>query len=214
MDVYRTDEEQIEVLKRWFEENGISVIAGIVLGLGAIFGWRGWQNHKIEQAGAASLLYQKMIIAERDDDNRDKARETAEKIVADYGSTAYAVFAKLTLAKLAADANDFDSAAMQLRWALEHTNEKSLEHLVRLRLARVVIAQGNYDAALKLLESGDPGQFESGYDELRGDIFTLKGKLEPARNAYQQAITNKRASHNDISALQMKLDDLGQIGQQ
>ncbi len=98
MDVYQSDEEQIDALKKWWQENGNSVIAGVILGLTAIFGWRGWQDYKIEQAEAASELYQQMVIAVRDDKNAKNAKETANNILAEYESTAYSVFAKLTLA--------------------------------------------------------------------------------------------------------------------
>ncbi len=55
MDVYRTDEEQVEALRKWWLENGKSVIAGIVIGFSAIFGWRAWQDHTIVQAEAARV---------------------------------------------------------------------------------------------------------------------------------------------------------------
>ena len=41
MDVYKTEEEQVEAIKKWWNENGKSIIVGIVVGITAIFGWRG-----------------------------------------------------------------------------------------------------------------------------------------------------------------------------
>ncbi|MEW8396328.1 MAG: tetratricopeptide repeat protein, partial [Candidatus Thiodiazotropha sp.] len=40
MSEYQTEEEQVEAIKRWWKENGTSVIAGLVIGLGGIFGWQ------------------------------------------------------------------------------------------------------------------------------------------------------------------------------
>ncbi|MDH5355953.1 MAG: tetratricopeptide repeat protein, partial [Gammaproteobacteria bacterium] len=34
-----TDEEQVEKLKKWWQENGRSVIAGIIIGVGGLFGY-------------------------------------------------------------------------------------------------------------------------------------------------------------------------------
>ena len=42
--VAETDEEQIEAIKKWFEDNGISLVLAIVLGLGGTFGYRAWEN--------------------------------------------------------------------------------------------------------------------------------------------------------------------------
>ena len=33
MEVYTTEEQQVEVIKEWWKENGTSVIAGTVIGL-------------------------------------------------------------------------------------------------------------------------------------------------------------------------------------
>ncbi len=211
MDVYRTDEEQAEAIKKWWAENGKSIVVGIFIGLAAVYGWRWWQDYKIEQAEAASEIYQEMVVAVRDDKNADAAQKTAERIISDYGSTAYALFTKLTLAKLAVDEKEYVIAEDHLRWALDNNHEDSLEHLIRLRLARVLIAQEKSDAAMTLLDVKAPGQFGNGYDELRGDIFNLRGDSEAARSAYQQAITKKRSLGNDISLLEMKLDDLGRL---
>ena len=45
----RTEEEQIEAIKRWWKKNGSSLLLGIALALAIVFGWQAWQNH---QAGA------------------------------------------------------------------------------------------------------------------------------------------------------------------
>ena len=56
-----TEEEQIEALKRWWEENGKQTILGIALIVGGYFGWQAWTDHSEEQASAASLTYQEML---------------------------------------------------------------------------------------------------------------------------------------------------------
>jgi predicted negative regulator of RcsB-dependent stress response len=48
-----TEEEQIEALKRWWEENGKQTLLGIALIVGGYFGWQAWTDHGVEQASAA-----------------------------------------------------------------------------------------------------------------------------------------------------------------
>ena len=36
MDIYQTEDEQVEALKKWWEENGKSVIFGLCIGVVAI----------------------------------------------------------------------------------------------------------------------------------------------------------------------------------
>ena len=41
-DDYYNEQEQWERVKRWIRENGPWLVAGVVLGLGALAGWRWW----------------------------------------------------------------------------------------------------------------------------------------------------------------------------
>ena len=63
MESYRTEEEQVKALKRWWDENGRSTVVAIVFALSAGFGWQGWQNYSEGQREVASDLYQAMLQA-------------------------------------------------------------------------------------------------------------------------------------------------------
>jgi len=208
LDTYKTDEEQIESLKKWWEENGTSIVLGIVIGFGAIFGWRWWQQEKLNEAEAASRLFQSMMEISQDADS-SAIRDKAEELISDYGSTTYAVFAKMMLAKIAVQENDYQSAEEHLRGALENVGEQSIEHEIRLRLARVLIARDEYEEASRLLDIGDPGQFAADYSELRGDISLYQGDREGARQAYQEAVAHRRITGGETAILDLKLEDLG-----
>ena len=60
---YATDEERVEELKKWWKENGKSVIFGIVLGLSILFGWRWWGDYQLNQSLQASTLYTQLELA-------------------------------------------------------------------------------------------------------------------------------------------------------
>ena len=127
MDGYITDEEQIEHLKKWWAENGKSIIGGIIIGLTAVFGWRGWQDYLITRAEAASDIYQDMIVEIRQEKNAE-ARKYADELLNDYSATTYAVFASFMLAKLDSDNNNLDSAISHLQWVLDNTDEDEFSH--------------------------------------------------------------------------------------
>ena len=210
MDVYRTEEEQVEAIKKWWHENGKSIVAGIVIGITAIFGWRAYENHTAMQAEAASTLYEQMIVASRESDT-DNVHVYAKRIIADYKSSTYAVFARLMLAKLAAEAGDLEKAETNLRWVLENNSQTEFEHIARLRLVRVLIVEDKLDIAANTLNMSKPGEFVARYEELRGDIFVKQGKTEEAKQAYQKALANSITIEDAQSVLQIKLDDLGRI---
>ena len=206
MSEYRTDEEQAEALKKWWNENGKFIIAGVVIGIGAIFGWRGYNTHQAQQAVEASVLYEQMIIASREDDG-ENVTVYANRILENYKSSTYATFATLMLAKQAAETGELDEAETHLRWVLNNSSQEEFEHVARLRLARVLIAGEKLDQADKTLKVSNTGDFSSRYEELRGDILVKQNRVDEARQAYEKALANSADGNNPI--LQMKLDDLG-----
>ena len=210
MSDYKTDEEQAEALKKWWKENGKFIIAGVVIGLSAIFGFRGYNNHVAQEAEAASILYQQMLVASRSNDS-ENVGVYANRIIEGYESSSYATFAKLMLAKLAAETNDLDLAETHLRWVLDNNSQAEYKHVARLRLARVLIAADKLDMATKTLDVSEAGKFFARYEELRGDIFVKQEKLTEARLAYQKALANTTVAEAEQSILQMKLDDIGRI---
>ncbi len=209
MDIYQTEEEQVEALKKWWDENGKSAIFGVVLGLGAIFGWREWQDYEITQAASASQVYEEMVIAARSND-AETVEKKANEITAEYDSTAYGMFARLSLAKVAADKGELEVAATELRNALAETSQESIKHVIRLRLARVLASAGDTAGARKVLSQVSArGEFEVSYLELEGDLARQDSDLDSARDTYQQAVTLAQVSGQDTTVLDMKLDDLG-----
>lgn len=207
MDVYRTEEEQVEAIRAWWRENGRSAIFGVVLGLGAIFGWRGWQAWETARAEAASALYEEMMDAVRDGKSAD-ATKAGERLAGEYAGTAYAVFARMALAGVAMDAKDLEGAAGHLRRALEQDTTPALESEIRLRLARVLAARGEHDAALALFAGHSPAEgYASAVDELRGDIESARGNLEAARAAYLKARSATTGAADAL--LELKLESVG-----
>lgn len=208
MEVNQTEQEQIEALQKWWAENRRAVISGLIIGLAAVFGWRGWQAHLQTTAEEASDLYTNMIIEMRDQKN-DKAREYAAKLMNEYSRTTYADFAALMLARLDVEDARPDEATRRLQQVLDDAGQDSLKHLARLRLARILLDQNRTDEAWAILKVDDEGAFTASYAELKGDLYTRQGKFDDARTAYQQVLGMTGAETSDTSYLQMKIDDLG-----
>jgi predicted negative regulator of RcsB-dependent stress response len=209
LDVTRTEEEQLEAIKKWWAENGWSVVAGVVIGLAGIFGWRSWEAYQQARAEAASHIYSSLIVEIRQNNN-DEARSHAQKLLDEYESTSYALFASLLLARLDVEAGNLASALQHLQWVLDNTRQDEFRHLARLRMARVLLADNRPEEALAMLESvKNQGKFSASYEELKGDTYIRLGNLEKAKNAYQTALAEMDDSLRDNSFLQMKIDDIG-----
>ena len=195
-------------MRRWWRANGGWIIAGLVVGVAALVGWRAWNAHQIGQAEAASAVYAELLAAV-DAGARDEALSLAAELTGDYGATPYADHAGLALAKLHMDAGDAEAAAAALESVLDSTGDDALAHIARLRLARVRLQQAQPDAAAVSLDGVEEGGFAALYAAVRGDIHVARGDAAAARAAYRRALEIDQPGIIDRNVVQMKLDALG-----
>lgn len=59
MELYNNENDQVDALKRFFAENGKALAVGVILGVGALVGWRYWTSHQLDTA-RARLWHMKM----------------------------------------------------------------------------------------------------------------------------------------------------------
>lgn len=208
----RTEEEQIDAIKRWWRSNGRATVLGVVAAIALVLGWRSWQEYQQNEAEAASALYQNMLAAavkngqSMTDEDRASAAHLAQQLKDEFASTTYALLAASWLAKSAAEQGNLGEAQQQLQWILEQEPDATMTMTTRIRLARVLLAQGDAAGALKGLGDQPAAGFAASYYETKGDILLAEGDREGARSAYQQALASPNAEQRPLLA--MKYDDL------
>jgi len=202
------EHEQGELVQKWLRENAMSIAIGIVLGLVLIFGWQQWKAHRAERAVQAAVEYQALVDA-ADAKRADEVKAIAERLRKEYPDTAYAVFAAMRGAEIANEKGDLKTAADELAWASEHAGAPALKALAGLNLAKVQLAAGDADAALRTVDGLSKNDYASLAGEIRGDILTQLGRADDARAAYQDALTHLDPQAPNRDLVQMKLDNLG-----
>lgn len=189
MEVYETEEERVEALRKWWKDHGGSVLIGLAVGALVIASWNIWQRSSEQRQQQASTIYQQ-LLGEVNKDNIEGGNKLAERLAAQYGSSAYGVFGKLFQAKLKVDAKDLPGARKILEDLIKTAPERPLQLLARWRLARVMIAQGEYEPVIKLLSDlgpQGPGGFETAFEETKGDAYWALNRIEEARTSYERA---------------------------
>lgn len=222
MALHAAEEESIEAIKKWWQDNGKGLIYAAVAAFAGVTSWLVWDNSTASQAAAASDLYEEILsITLVEEGGRvsaaDSARviELAESLRSDRGSSIYAKFASLFSAQQAVQNDDLPAAERDLQWILDNRSQgvmgevdEGLILTASLRLGRVILAQGDAERALDLLNTLNPSAFEGGFGELRGDIYLALGRVVDARDAYTAA--QQAGSSSD--GLRMKLDNLPDDG--
>jgi len=204
-----TEEETLAQIKDWWQRNGKPLLLGAVLALVLVFGWQFWQNHQVNQAQNASVVYQQLLGAALEDGEADAAEVSrlGNLLKKDFAGTHYAQYGSLFVAKVAVESGRLDEAASELRAVVDKPADKTLDELARQRLARVLAAQDKAEEALKLLDGKVDQPFAASREELKGDLLVQLGRNDDAHAAYTKA---KESLSQDaaIGGLQMKLDDL------
>lgn len=210
MNDYVTDEQKVEAMKKWWSENGAVLIGGLALGIAILFGWNQWQAHKRNASMQASDLFAELIAAVEKQDV-EKINGIAETLKSEFAKTPYASFGQMAVARFDIEQNDLSQAQAHLNAAIELAGQDELKELARMRLARVLIADGQLDEALSVLDGEWPASYTALLEELRGDAFTAKGELNAAIAAYDKALL---ISGGRSEFLRMKRDSLGNPAQE
>lgn len=204
MDTNLTDEERLDLIKKWWRENGSSIITGVVLGLAVLFGSKAWFSYQETNAQTASNIYVTLMSALETGDALAVAEKTGV-LVSEYGGTPYATLAALAMAKIKIEAGELNDAQAQLRWVLDNSKSEIFRDTARLRLARVLIAMEDLDAAEALLQEPVSGNaFDPLYTEVKGDVNIARGDIPAAHLAYQEALAATAADSPGRYILELK----------
>ncbi|OTA15257.1 membrane protein [Xenorhabdus vietnamensis] len=185
MQVYTTENEQVDAIKRFLSTNGKYLAVGLVLGIGALIGWRYWQTHQTNQLHDTAAVFEKL--------NKSLQSGSKESVVAvekfaNETNNVYGVMAELELAKQAITQNNLAQAEKNLLAASGKAKDEDMQALFNIRLARVQLSEDKTDAALKTLELVKGKGWKVMVENIRGDILTKKGDIAGARAAYSMGL--------------------------
>jgi predicted negative regulator of RcsB-dependent stress response len=202
---YLSEKEQWEWVKAQVRENGPAVILAVVLVVGGLAGWRWWQQHQDAARLEAGSRYTQMVQALEKGD-RTQALVLLGQLERESPTSPYTDQARLLVARAYVDEGDLDKAARELAAVADHSKDRELAVVARLRLARVQVAQGHADAALETLKGTDAGAFAARYHEVRGDAYFAKGDKVAALNEYRSAQGSSPSGSTPL--LDLKIADL------
>ena len=221
MAINAAEEETVESLKQWWSENGKQLIILVVVGFAAFTSWLVWTNSQNANLDSASDMYEEILALAVTDagqpgtllipQDSERIIELGAQLRSEHSGSTYAKLGSLFAAQQSVRSDDLDAAETSLQWILDNEQggllseaDEGLLLTANLRLGRIILAKGDAERALALVNNIAPKTFEAGYSELRGDIYTVMGRDVDARDAYIAA--QEAGSSSD--GLRMKLDEL------
>ena len=184
MSDYLTDEEQVDRLKKLWKDYGITVVAALVIGIGATVGWDYYKIYDSNQAQAAADIYNSYLEASA---LGEPTTIFMEELESNFGDSVYFSFTLLREAKNAIEAGNFSDAHKSLSKAFEVSEGTPIADLVALRKAKVEFELGEHDAVLSTLQEIETGGYRWQALMLKGDVHFQNSELDAARDAYQSA---------------------------
>jgi len=202
------EQEQWEYFKGWIAQNGPWIVAGIIVGVAGIWGWNAYKGHVDAQAHAAEQQYEQVVDAFGRKDSA-RAASMLAALERDHAGSPYVDQARLAAARVAVESNDLAAADTDLRAVMTGSHDPELALVARLRLARVLLAEGKSEEALGTVQGATPGSaFAPEFAEVRGDALLAKGDRAGALAAYREASAAKTAGVLDTATLDLKIRDL------
>ncbi|REC93515.1 YfgM family protein [Kushneria indalinina] len=207
------EDDQLAAAKRFWHNYAKPILGGIIIAGAGLFAWHWWQDHQQAQSEAASLQYQQLIQLTSRDSLDDSGRQAAQSIIDairdQHGGTLYADLAGMIQARLAVEGNDLQAAEQALDDVRQSSDRDEIRALAGLELARVQLGQDNADGALETLNGLQlPEAMAARGADIRGDIQLALGNTAEARSAWQDAVNLAREHDQELSGIQLKLDDL------
>lgn len=195
---------QEQTLWRKYGKSFLMALVAFLLAYGGFQYYAYYQNKKTLEASAA---YDRMLAAMQKQDKEQIISE-AKVLIERFVKTPYSSLAALLLAKLAIEENNLVAAKEHLQFALKNAYDP-VQQVAKIRMARVLADEKNYEAALTLLDKETPSEaYKTLVEEAKGDIYLMQNEKEKARQAYQAAITAAPPGV-PTTRLQLKYADLG-----
>ncbi|MGP1947647.1 MAG: YfgM family protein [Arsenophonus sp. NC-PG7-MAG3] len=202
MEIYTTENEQIDAIKCFFINNAKALVIWLAVGVSAIITWNYWQSYQTNNLQKSAQIFEQISSQLQ---TGSKQALTSGKQFANETNNIYGVLINIELAKIAVEKSDIIGAEKALLNALDKAKLDDLKDLINIRLARVQLDLNKTDQALITLTQVHNKGWSMIVEDIRGNVLLKKGDIAGARAAYSKGI---ESSGSEImkAILKMKIN--------
>lgn len=206
MTAYMTDDEKIDLIKKWWNDYGSMILIALSIIMLSIIGYRYWTLQTEKKVLESSVLYEQMMLGFTSN-NSKQIESYARKLTRDFEKTVYSDVAHLALASVYVKENKLKLAKSELNQLISSSNRAQYKQLAQIRLARIEMAMKDYKNALNTLNASKFDIYMPLANELKGDIYAQTGDYKKAADAYQTALNSKHLNEGSHLYLEMKINE-------
>ena len=199
-----TDKEQIDEIKKWWNDYGKAITVAVVVGLVIGFGWRYWNRYRAAEDNSASYMYQAQLQAAAHK-QAGPVLAYAQQIRTKFGGTVYATMASFMAARVAVANKKYSDASTNLSWIIQKSSNPSFKQIARIRNARILVQMKEPALAMKVISTVDDKKYQPMIDSVKGEIYTAQGDAKAAEKAFKQAKSAYQAAGIQNPFIQLRL---------
>lgn len=200
-----TDKEQIEEIKKWWNDYGKAITIAVIVGLVIGFGWRYWTRYRTAEENTASLMYQQQLQAAAEE-KEGPVMAYAQQLREKFGATVYATMASFMAARVAVINKQYSDASTNLSWIYEHGHNDAFKQIARIRDARVLLQLKEPALAQRVIATVDDKHYQAMVDAVQGEIYQAQGKPAAATKAFEKAKAGFEAAGVDDPFIELRLN--------
>lgn len=208
MEVYATEEQQWEAIKKWMKRYWDRLSWLIIIVLAIIAGGNYWRHHIEKERERAGNEYMSFVLTLTDEDMA-VALKKGTQFIAEFPKSPYSALVALALAKDLVAREQLDESEHFLNFVMTEGQTQPLRALARVRLMRLYWAQNEFEKGLALYDESKAVGFITELAEIKGDILVKQKDTAGAINAYKTAYVAAAQSGMIGPLLKMKMENLG-----
>jgi hypothetical protein len=145
------EEVRRDQLKKLWDRYSVYIVAGALLIIAGVGGWRGYQYLEAKKAAEASVAFN--MAVELSEQNKHAEAEAAFEALAAKAPSGYRMLARLRAAAEATNRDPKASAKMYDDIAADRSVDSEMQDLARIRAAELLLDRASYPEILTRLES-------------------------------------------------------------
>ena len=205
MSEYLTEQEQIELIKKYWATYKRAILAGVFISLIGWFSYHAWYSYRLKTNELSSTSYQTVL-------DKFLAGSWSNINIDDIKNKTYLQYWKLVDIAHLVNQGDVNAAIQGLTGtasAKDH-GDASLDIMTSLRLARLYYDDEQFDKVVSVIDGiVNCNQFQSECFEIKGDALRKLNDSSGAKTAYDAALAVLSAEDAEKkNKIDMKKSDL------